>query len=177
MDVQIYVFVENTNFMKKYLWILAAVVALVACGKNEKPGVTPVVTDAVSVAPTSLSFTADGTQTESVTVTASGAWTSAKSASWITVNPSSGNGNATVTVSAAFNGGDTRTGKVTFKVGAASAELSVSQSADAPAEGILSFGDAQLSFSRSLFSVLRMRRPTIRTMTAAASQTRAMKRL
>ena len=120
--------------MKKYLWILAAVVALVACGKNEKPGVTPVVTDAVSVAPTSLSFTADGTQTESVTVTASGAWTSAKSASWITVNPSSGNGNATVTVSAAFNGGDTRTGKVTFKVGAASAELSVSQSADAPAE-------------------------------------------
>ena len=120
--------------MKKYLWILAAVVALVACGKNEKPGVTPVVTDAVSVAPTSLSFTADGTQTESVTVTASGAWTSAKSASWITVNPSSGNGNATVTVSAAFNGGDTRTGKVTFKVGAASAELSVSQSADSPAE-------------------------------------------
>ena len=48
---------DNTNFMKKYLWILAAVVALVACGKNEKPGVTPVVTDAVSVAPTSLSFT------------------------------------------------------------------------------------------------------------------------
>ena len=120
--------------MKKYLWILAAVVAMVACGKNEKPGVTPVVTDAVSVAPTSLSFTADGTQTESVSVTASGAWTSAKSASWITVNPSSGNGNATVTVSAAFNGGDTRTGKVTFKVGSASAELSVSQSADAPAE-------------------------------------------
>ena len=120
--------------MKKYLWILAAVVALVACGKNEKPGVTPVVTDAVSVTPTSLSFTADGTQTESVSVTASGAWTSAKSASWITVNPSSGNGNATVTVSAAFNGGDARTGKVTFKVGSASAELSVSQSADAPAE-------------------------------------------
>ena len=120
--------------MKRYLWILAAAVALVACGKNEKPGVTAVVTDAVSVAPTSLSFTADGTQTESVTVTASGAWTSAKSASWITVNPSSGNGNATVTVSAAFNGGDARTGKVTFKVGSASADLSVSQSADSPAE-------------------------------------------
>lgn len=106
-----------------------------ACGKNETPGgVTPGTTDAVSVTPTSLNFTADGTQTESVTVTASGAWTSSKSANWITVNPSSGSGNATVTVSAAFNGGDARKGTVTFKVGAASQQLSVSQAADSPAE-------------------------------------------
>ena len=109
---------------------------MVACGKNETPGgVTPGTTDAVSVTPTSLNFTADGTQTESVTVTASGAWTSSKSANWITVNPSSGSGNATVTVSAAFNGGDARKGTVTFKVGAASQQLSVSQAAaDSPAE-------------------------------------------
>lgn len=108
---------------------------MVACGKNETPGgVTPGTTDAVSVTPTSLNFTADGTQTESVTVTASGAWTSSKSANWITVDPSSGSGNATVTVSAAFNGGDARKGTVTFKVGAASQQLSVSQAADSPAE-------------------------------------------
>ena len=72
--------------MKKYFWIVFAAWALAACGKNEKTDPDPVVKDAVSVTPTSLNFSADGTQTESVTVTASGAWTSSKSASWISLD-------------------------------------------------------------------------------------------
>ena len=113
--------------MKKYFWIVFAAWALAACGKNEKTDPDPVVKDAVSVTPTSLNFSADGTQTESVTVTASGAWTSSKSASWISLEPSSGSGNAKVTVSAAYNAGEARTGTVTFKMGTASQTLSVAQ--------------------------------------------------
>ena len=121
--------------MKRILPLIFLALA-VACGQNEKQEPAPAAQDSVAVTPSSLSFSADGTQTESVSVTASGAWTSVKSASWITVNPSSGTGNATVTVSAAFNAGESRTGTVTFKVGSATKELSVAQAADAPAEEV-----------------------------------------
>ena len=66
--------------MKKYLWILAAVVALVACGNKETP-VEP--TSEVTVSPVSLSFTESDTATKFLQVKASGSWTATASADWI----------------------------------------------------------------------------------------------
>ena len=55
--------------MKKYLWILAAAVALVACGNKETP-VDP--TSEFTVKPTSLSFTESDTAPKFLQVKASG---------------------------------------------------------------------------------------------------------
>ena len=111
--------------MKKYLWILAAAVALVACGNKETP-VEP--TSEITVTPTSLSFTESDTATKFLQVKASGSWTATASADWIKLNTTSGSGNGSVSVSVAPNEGEARTGTVNFASGNFKTPVSVTQS-------------------------------------------------
>ena len=68
--------------------------------------------------------------TASVQVTANGAWKAASSASWITVDKSSGSGSASVSISVAENTALTaRSGSVTFTRGTASTVYRISQQA------------------------------------------------
>lgn len=111
--------------MKKYLWILAAAVALVACGNKETP-VEP--TSELTVSPVSLSFTESDATTKFVQVKASGSWTASVSADWIKLNTTSGSGNGSVSVSVAPNEGEARTGTVNFASGNFKTPVSITQS-------------------------------------------------
>ena len=111
--------------MKKYLWILAAAIVLVACGNKETP-VEP--TSEVTVSPVSLSFTESDTATKFLQVKASGSWTATVSADWIKLNTTSGSGNGSVSVSVAPNEGEARTGTVNFASGNFKTPVSVTQS-------------------------------------------------
>lgn len=111
--------------MKRYLWILAAAVALVACGNKETP-VEP--TSEVTVSPVSLSFTESDTATKFLQVKASGSWTATASADWIKLNTTSGSGNGSVSVSVAPNEGEVRTGTVNFASGNFKTPVSITQS-------------------------------------------------
>ncbi len=111
--------------MKRYLWILAAAVALVACGNKETP-VEP--TSEVTVSPVSLSFTESDTATKFLQVKASGNWTATASADWIKLNATSGSGNGSVSVSVAPNEGEVRTGTVNFASGNFKTPVSITQS-------------------------------------------------
>ena len=113
--------------MKRALALLCAAAALIlSCSPKENPE-PPVVQESLTVSPASLSFSADGTQVEKVAVTASGAWTASAGSSWIKVEPASGSGNASVNVSASYNAMEKRSGKITFKLGSLSREVTVSQ--------------------------------------------------
>ena len=111
--------------MKRYLWILAAAVALVACGNKETP-VEP--TSEFTVSPVSLSFTESDTATKFLQVKASGSWTATASADWIKLNTTSGSGNGSVSVSVAPNEGEARTGTVNFASGNFKTPVSITQS-------------------------------------------------
>jgi hypothetical protein len=70
-----------------------------------------------TINPTSANFTRDGgTRTVSITIPDGCAWTAQSNASWITINPSSGSGNGTVSYSVGPYGGPpkNRTGTVTI---------------------------------------------------------------
>lgn len=113
--------------MKKHFILLCAALSIAAtCDNKLEP--EPPQPQTLSVSPASLSFSADGTQTETVSVTTDGTWTASASSSWIQFKPSSGSGNGTVTVTAAYNASGDRSGKLTFKSGSLSKEVTVSQS-------------------------------------------------
>lgn len=113
--------------MKRILALLAAAALFfVSCEELEKY-IQPV-QESLEVNTTSLSFTADGTQVQPVQVTASGKWTIVTSNNWIQPKPNSGEGDATVNVSVAYNASsEPRTGKMTVKLGSLSREVSISQ--------------------------------------------------
>ena len=111
--------------MKKYFWILAAAVALVACGNKETPAEP---TSELTVSPVSLSFTESDTATKFLQVNASGSWTATVSADWIKLNTTSGSGNGSVSVSVAPNEGEARTGTVNFASGNFKTPVSITQS-------------------------------------------------
>jgi hypothetical protein len=69
-----------------------------------------------SISPTSGSFTAGGgTETVSVTTSSSScSWATIESLSWVSLSPTSGTGNGTVTISVAENTGTARSGSITI---------------------------------------------------------------
>ena len=135
--------------MKKYLLcIAAAVLACAACKQQE-----PVVTPEFSVSPTEINVENAG-KTATVQVTANVAWAASTAADWITVEPASGEGNATVTLTIKPNEAyKARSEKVSFNSTAKRVTVEVKQeAAEKPvstkiteiktAEEFLSFGDA-----------------------------------
>lgn len=108
--------------MNKRKCILAALVALVVmagCGKKVDVALG---TSTVSIAP-------QGDSVE-VVLTSNGDWTVDAYPDWLTVNPTSGNGNATLMLSAPLNSSDaTRSGEVKVSTKDNTATLTVSQEA------------------------------------------------
>ena len=102
--------------MKRILSFLLCGLLVLSCTKPEDP-TPPAAT--LSVSPTTLSFNTDGTSSQSLSVTASAAWTAtvADGGSWCSVDPYHGTGSGTVTVTAAANKtAQARTTTITFKV-------------------------------------------------------------
>lgn len=92
----------------------------------------------VSVTPSRLDLPA-GASSDTVQVTATGAWTASKSDSWITLSSSSGSAGSglQITVGASVNNGSgARTGRVTFTCGTATATLVVNQSGQSSVDSI-----------------------------------------
>ena len=90
--------------------------------------ITQAKADSVSATPTSKSVTAEK-QTVSVSVTANGSWTAKESESWLSLDKTSGTGNATVKVTISENSSMTssRTGYVTFTCGAQTQTVTITQ--------------------------------------------------
>lgn len=63
--------------------------------------------------PSQLYFSYEGGE-ETVNLTSSTGWTASTSASWLTISPMSGTGNATLTITASENSGDTQNAEVVF---------------------------------------------------------------
>ena len=83
----------------------------------------------LTVSPTTLNMAAAG-QTASITLKATGDWTAAANASWITIDKASGSGSdksQVVTVTAAANTEGERSGKLTFTMGDKTASVTISQ--------------------------------------------------
>ncbi|MBQ2501304.1 MAG: DNA/RNA non-specific endonuclease [Bacteroidales bacterium] len=83
----------------------------------------------LTVSPTTLNMAAAG-QTASMTLKATGDWTAAANASWITIDKASGSGSdksQVVTVTAAANTEGERSGKLTFTMGDKTASVTISQ--------------------------------------------------
>jgi hypothetical protein len=114
-----------------------AVVTLTGGGGTQTVTVSQAsgVAGSLSVAPDSLGFEATG-GTQSLTVTAEGSWAAIGSATWLTVSPASGTGNATVSVAAAANtGAVARTATVTLTCGGVLQTVDITQGAATPPAG------------------------------------------
>ena len=81
--------------MKDILAIAALLLVMASCGKKEE----------VSLSPSTVSFTPDGGTVE-VTLASTGDWQVENQAEWLSVTPTSGNGNATLSVTANANDGN-----------------------------------------------------------------------
>ena len=103
--------------MKKLIpWVLGAVIlALYSCGEPIQPDKPDTPTSvSFNVQPASLSFTGDGgTQTVTLT-TDSKSWKASATGDWAAVNPSSGSGNQTITVTVPENSSERRMLTISF---------------------------------------------------------------
>lgn len=91
-----------------------------------------VVTDNITVSPTSWASISENGGTRSISITSNTNWTISNKPSWITTSTTSGNGNGTVTLTASSNTGSARNGSIVFTAGTASATVTVSQKAYVP---------------------------------------------
>lgn len=89
----------------KYLNLVIGCVILIACGGGDGGGGgddgPQVSKDYLSVTP-NVQLLGDG-ESKDITISANCSWSITKDADWITVNPTSGNGNQTITISAGKN--------------------------------------------------------------------------
>ena len=124
--------------MKKAISFFAAsmmALLVVSCGK-------PAEQPSVKLSFYSANMEAAGGELK-IDVAANTAWTAGSDAAWLSVSPASGQGNATVTVTAVENQGDSRTGNVTFSWSGSPVTFKVQQRAAAkpdiePETGIVS---------------------------------------
>ena len=107
--------------MKRILNFLFCAALLLICGCQPKPFLT--------VDPANLQFGQDG-GSQTVHVSANYAWTASVSGTCLTVSPSSGEGEASVTITASpASAADPATGSITFRSEGLSASVSVTQEA------------------------------------------------
>ncbi len=101
----------------------------------------------VSVSPTTVSETAaGGNNTVQVTATSGQAWTASTTASWITLNTTSGTGSGSLSFSVAANGGAARSGTISITCGTSTATVTVNQAGTS--------GGCQVSVSPTTVSVV-----------------------
>ena len=133
--------------MKKYILYAIALLGIVACGGDEiGGGDAPVVSKEYINVTSKLDFKSEGGDTE-VTVSASCDWTVSKDADWVSVSPTSGSKNQSITVTVSRNNsGYDRTATITLKGSGNNLEkkISVTQAKTADSALIQSSGDNQL---------------------------------
>ena len=104
--------------MKRYHYLILAVLssALLFSCKEPDPVKEPEVVIGLKAEPTLLSFTNEGGSKTFAVKTNADAWEiSAANASWLQIDPKTGNGDATVTVTAGKNEGARRTAVISLK--------------------------------------------------------------
>jgi hypothetical protein len=106
----------------------SATVKLEGSGLEHIISITQSQAGRLTVSASSLGFTSDG-GTESVSVTSDSYWTASSDASWLSVSPSSGSGDGTVSVGASVNTGSERTATVTLKADGVTRTIEVTQEA------------------------------------------------
>ncbi len=121
------------HMTRSKLRLFGAFVALLlgaaACDPSGKE--KPQASVTVSVTPGALSFTAAGSEEQTLSVKADGRWTSSKSDNWVTLSPDSGNGDAEVKVKSARNTGKARSLTIAFTGSDSSSGKTVTVSQDA----------------------------------------------
>ena len=111
--------------MKKTLLIIAAALMAFSCDKQD-----PVVEYELAATPTELEFSADGNSL-TVNLTSNGKWATSTADSWLTISPKEGEGNATLTITAAANETE-KVRKGSFSVNGPSKKITVSVQQKAP---------------------------------------------
>ena len=107
------------------LFGLLALIFAVGCEDTPPEPVTPQEQN-LSLNHSELAFTAEGGSVQ-VVVTATHSWSVTGGAEWSTLSASNGEGDATLTVTAAANTGEARTTTYTFAMGEKSAVLNIAQ--------------------------------------------------
>ena len=125
--------------MKRYHYLILAVLssALLFSCKEPDPVKEPEVVISLKAEPTLLSFTNEGGSKTFAVKTNADAWEiSVANASWLQIDPKTGNGDATITVTAGKNEGARRTAVISLKAkDAKTVEVAVSQDkGEAPVE-------------------------------------------
>ena len=105
--------------MKKVFMYIAMIVAFAACGGGGDNGggddSVVVTSDYISVQPSSIQMPGAETVQE-LTITANCNWSVSADGDWISLTPSSGNNNGSVTITASLNStGADRTGTITVR--------------------------------------------------------------
>lgn len=133
--------------MKKYIIYAIALLGIVACGGDEiGGGDAPVVSKEYINVISKLDFKSDGGDTE-VSVSASCDWTVSKDADWISITPTSGSKNQSITVTASRNNSSSdRVATITIKGSGNNLEkkISVSQAKTADSSLVPGSNDNQL---------------------------------
>ena len=100
--------------MKKYFLYIVITIAFAACGGGDDGGDEPVIVtnEFLSVSTSSIQLSGDESKQE-LNITANCKWSVTSDVNWISIDPSSGEGNGTITISASLNSsGSNRTGTV-----------------------------------------------------------------
>ena len=100
--------------MKKYFLYIVITIAFAACGGGDDGGDEPVIVtnEFLSVSASSIQLSGDESKQE-LNITANCKWRVTSDVNWISIDPSSGEGNGTITISASLNSsGSNRTGTV-----------------------------------------------------------------
>ncbi len=119
------------NILKAIAVALLGATVFASCQKPE-----PVDTTTLEVTPASCNLSATPPAKANLTVTCNASWTASTEASWLTLSATSGEGNATVSVSAALNSGEdgqaaeARSAEVVFTAGKKSVSVTVNQKAE-----------------------------------------------
>ena len=125
--------------MKRIFCFLAALVLVAACDKPETPsqGGKDDKKATLSIFPSTENFESTPSEPKTVSLSSNTEWKVTGKDEWITVTPTSGTGNASLTVSASSNTGKAREGKVTFQdnAGTVTATLTVKQASGEEPEG------------------------------------------
>lgn len=103
--------------MKKVFLYMAMVMAFAACSGDSIGDIDSIIVsnDYLSVPSTSIQLSGDGSEQE-LTITANCKWNVSADVDWISLSPSSGNNNGSVTITASLNStGADRTGTITIK--------------------------------------------------------------
>lgn len=103
--------------MKKVLLYITMSMLLVACSSDSIGDSDAIIVsnDYISISSSSIQFQGDGTKQE-INISANCGWSLSSDASWISIEPTSGNGNGTVTISVGLNSsGSDRDGTIIVK--------------------------------------------------------------